>query len=324
MIRDLGLSINSGIVFGPVPSRRLGRSLGVNNIKPKVCTYSCVYCQIGRTLRMSVQRKLFYKPGVIIEAVSERLKAIGDSGEKVDYVTFVPDGEPTLDLNLGKEIEGIKYFGVQVAVISNSSLIWLEDVRNDLLKADYVSLKVDAVTPEVWLRINRPHKSLSLPKILEGITLFSEEFDGVLTTETMLVDGINDSLNEAQKIAEFLARIKPQTAYIAAPTRPPTESWVRSASPKTINEFHTVFKDRGINAELLVSFEGTDFSTTGNIRKDVLSIASVHPLREDALKELIRKANADWSVIDELIKKGDLVVMNYQGKKYYLRNLGVR
>jgi wyosine [tRNA(Phe)-imidazoG37] synthetase (radical SAM superfamily) len=133
------------IAFGPVPSRRLGRSLGINNILPKICTYSCVYCQLGRTLKMQVQRQAFYEPGEIWSAVSDKVEKVRETGEAIDYMAFVPDGEPTLDINLGREIELLKRLSLPVAVITNASLIWRQDVRTDLMAADWVSLKVDAV-----------------------------------------------------------------------------------------------------------------------------------------------------------------------------------
>jgi len=124
------------IAFGPVPSRRLGRSLGVNNIPPKVCTYSCVYCQVGRTIRMQVERRVFYGPEEILQAARDKVERARESGEPIDYLTFVPDGEPTLDVNLGREIELLRSLGIKIAVITNASLIWREDVREALMKAD--------------------------------------------------------------------------------------------------------------------------------------------------------------------------------------------
>lgn len=126
-------------VFGPVPSRRLGRSLGVNNIPFKHCSYSCIYCQLGWTDKLTIERRKFFDRQLIFEEVRRRLEETGE----VDYITFVPDGEPTLDVNLGSEIELLKGLG-RVAVITNSSLLFREDVRADLLKADLVSLKIDA------------------------------------------------------------------------------------------------------------------------------------------------------------------------------------
>ena len=130
------------IAFGPVPSRRLGHSMGINNIPPKICTYSCVYCQVGRTINMQVERKSFYKPEEVVQGVETKIREAKERGEPVDYLTFVPDGEPTLDINLGNEIELLKPLGIKIAVISNASLIWQEQVRDDLRKADWVSLKV--------------------------------------------------------------------------------------------------------------------------------------------------------------------------------------
>ena len=119
------------ITFGPVPSRRLGRSLGINNIPPKICTYSCVYCQLGRTIKMQADRRAFYEPEKVFQDVKNKVEKAKGKGETIDYLTFVPDGEPTLDINLGREIELLRPLGIKVAVISNSSLIWREDVIAD-------------------------------------------------------------------------------------------------------------------------------------------------------------------------------------------------
>ena len=119
------------ITFGPVPSRRLGRSLGINNIPPKICTYSCVYCQLGRTIKMQADRRAFYETEKVFQDVKNKVEKAKGKGETIDYLTFVPDGEPTLDINLGREIELLRPLGIKVAVISNSSLIWREDVIAD-------------------------------------------------------------------------------------------------------------------------------------------------------------------------------------------------
>jgi len=131
------------IAYGPVPSRRLGRSLGINNIPPKVCSYSCVYCQLGNTTDMPVERESFYKAEELAQSVKQKVKQARERDEPIDYLTFVPDGEPTLDRNLGKEIELLKPLNIKIAVITNASLIWRQDIRKDLQKADWVSLKVE-------------------------------------------------------------------------------------------------------------------------------------------------------------------------------------
>jgi wyosine [tRNA(Phe)-imidazoG37] synthetase (radical SAM superfamily) len=181
------MKIDGTLAFGPVPSRRLGRSLGINNIPPKRCTYSCVYCQLGHTVRLQVDREPFYRPERILDQVRDRVESVREKGERVDYITFVPQGEPTLEVNLGREIEALKPLGIKVAVISNGSLVWKEDVREALQNADWVSLKVDTVGEETWRRVNRPHGRLELKAILEGMLSFARDYDGALATETMLV-----------------------------------------------------------------------------------------------------------------------------------------
>lgn len=157
-------------IFGPVPSRRLGKSLGVNNIPYKICTYSCLYCQAGKAIKMQVSRQEFYKPQVLVDEVKAVLSNIQNNDEYTDYITIVPDGEPTLDIHLGELIDRLKTIKIPVAVITNASLIQHPDVQKDLLKADYVSIKVNALTIETWKKINIPHKSLNLNEIASGIS----------------------------------------------------------------------------------------------------------------------------------------------------------
>jgi wyosine [tRNA(Phe)-imidazoG37] synthetase (radical SAM superfamily) len=164
------------LVFGPIPSRRLGRSLGINNIPPKICSYSCIYCQVGVTDSMSIKREGYYSPNDILEEVSSKVKQLQDASEEIDFLTFVPDGEPTLDINLGKEIDLLKPLGIKIAVITNSSLIWDENVRKDLMKADWVSVKIDTVDEKIWHRLNRPYGKLELRKIIHGIKTFASAF----------------------------------------------------------------------------------------------------------------------------------------------------
>jgi len=311
----------TSFVYGPVPSRRLGRSLGINNIPPKICSYSCVYCQLGRTLRMEVEPSSFYKTARLAEQARTKLERAREKGEPVDYVTFVPDGEPTLDADLGEEIEGIKTLGVKVAVITSGSLLWRADVRQNLLKADWVSLKVDAVTKETWHRVNRPHKSLKLEAILQGMRKFAQMFEGEMTTETMLIKDINDDLDEVKRIARFLALLKPSKGYVAVPTRPPAER-VEPAREENINAAYQIFAERlGRQAEYLIGYEGNAFACTGNAQEDLLSITAVHPMREDAVVEFLRSADTDWETVQNLIENHSLVELEYQGKKYYMRKL---
>jgi len=308
------------LVYGPVPSRRLGRSLGVNHLPPKTCSYSCVYCQLGRTDHMICDRRKFYEPTTIAEQVETKLSNITD---EVDYVTFVPDGEPTLDVNIGKEIEAVNSLGAKTAVICNASLIWRKDVRDDLLKADWVSLKVDAVTEDMWRRVDRPHGSLKLESILNGIHRFKEEYTGTLTTETMLVDGFNDE-DEPEHIAEYLHELEPDISYVAIPTRPPAEKWVHPAKEEAVNRAYQVFSRVLDKVEYLIGYEGNEFSSSGDFEEDILSITSVHPMREDGVDDLIHSDDASWSEVDRLIREDKLVELDYQENRFYMRRISSR
>ena len=306
-------------IFGPVPSRRLGQSLGVNNVKAKTCSYACVYCQLGRTKQLQIKRESFYDLDVLVGELSENLESLEQKKEQVDYITFVADGEPTLDLNLGKAINEFKKIGIKTAVISNSSMITDEKVREELKYADWVSLKVDAVTEEIWKKIDRPHGSLNLSEILEGIEIFSKEYMGEFATETMLVKGINDNQEEIEKIADFIKKLNTDHSYIAVPTRPPAEYYVEKAEPEQINMAYQIFKSRGINTEYLIGYEGNKFSSTGDLEKDLLNITAVHPLKEEAAAELVKKTGSDWEDIERLIAEDKIIETEYAGARYYLR-----
>lgn len=307
------------ITFGPIPSRRLGRSLGINNIPPKVCTYSCVYCQIGKTSNVKIHPQVFYSPSQIFNEVQGKVEKSREKGEPIDYLTFVPDGEPTLDINLGKEIKLIKSLGIKIAVISNSSLIDQKQVRENLKEADLVSLKVDSVEEKIWRKVNHPHRSLSLKSILDGILEFSRIFKGKIITETMLIKNINDDSQNIKKVAVFLAKFKPSQSYLSLPIRPPADSWVQSPSEEVVNQSYNLFKEKVNQVECLIGYEGNAFAFTGEVEEDILSITSVHPMREEALKDFLKRAKSDWSIVQEMIEQGKLVESEYKEHKFYIR-----
>jgi len=315
--------VNEGklISFGPVPSRRLGQSLGINNIPPKVCTYSCIYCQLGRTNNQIVQRKSFYQPKEIRNAAYKKIKDAKIRGETIDYLTFVPNGEPTIDIHLGKEIELLKKLDIRIAVITNASLLWIKEVQANLLNADCVFLKIDAVNEKNWKKINRPHPSLNISKVLSGLSEFSRIFQGKLITETMLIKNINDNTKELEKIADFIEELIPKKSYISIPTRPPAEKWAKPADEFIINMAYQVLNERGIDAGFLTGYEGNAFAFTGNVEEDLLSITSVHPMRKDSVNNFLSKSKADWAVIEKLKKENKLLELEYKGNKFYIRKL---
>ncbi len=307
-------------IFGPVPSRRLGKSLGVNNIPHKVCTYSCLYCQVGKADKMQLTRQVFYPPEILLKQVENILQAISDTDEYPDYIAIVPDGEPTLDINLGILIEKLKATDIPVAVITNASLLHLPDVQNELSGADYVSLKVDTVNSFCWKKMHHPVKSLVLSTVLSGIEQFSKNFTGQLVTETMLVKNYNDSDTELNNLVSFIHDIKPSIAYLAIPTRPPAYEGVLQPDAKTIIKAYHIFSDSITQVELLTGYEGNAFSSTGKPEEDILSITAVHPMQEKALEELLHKTDTEFSVVASMVNKGLLNKINYLGNIYYTRN----
>ena len=305
--------------FGPVPSRRLGKSLGINNIPSKVCTYSCLYCQVGRTTAMTLDRRAFYQPEEIFRDVQGRLAKTKETAEPVDYLAFVPDGEPTLDINLGNELTMLKSLGIPVGVITNGSLLWRDDVREALAKADWVSLKIDAVEERIWRRIDRPHKMLELSSMLAGMREFAGTFEGKLVTETMLVQDINESDQCLMEIAEFIRSLQPSAAYLSIPTRPPALKWVRAPDEETVNRAYRIFAEKVKHVEYLIGYEGDAFAFTGDIQKDLLSITAVHPMRREAVDALLSRAGASWAVVERLLAHGELLEMKHDGHLFYLR-----
>jgi wyosine [tRNA(Phe)-imidazoG37] synthetase (radical SAM superfamily) len=311
------------LVFGPVPSRRLGQSLGINNIPPKVCSYSCIYCQLGRTNRLQVKRANFYQPEDIFLEAEKKIKQVKNEGQHLDYISFVPDGEPTLDVNLGKEIDMLKQLGIKIAVISNASMLGMEGVKEDLLKADWLSLKIDAVDQDLWHRVDRPHGSLDMDRILAEILEFARDYAGTLVTETMLVSEYNDGEENLNQIGNFLRTLKPAKAYLLVPTRPPAESNVRQPSAGVlIKACKTIHDAAHVEVECIAGDEGEGFFFTHDVISDLLSILAVHPMKEVVIEKLLQELNLDKTAIDDLVNQGILEECVYDNTKYLLKRYG--
>ena len=310
------------IVFGPVPSRRLGRSLGINNIPPpKRCSYSCIYCQLGGTKILTIERRQFYDTRVLRKALSEKLSEVNE--DDLDYITFVPDGEPTLDRSLSEHVKTIRELSDKpIAILTNSTLISVEDVRRDLMEFDLVSIKLDAVSEEIWRKINRPHSSLNLREILDGVKIFRREFPGKLISETMLIDGVNSERSEIKRIADELSKIDPDKAYIAIPTRPPAENWVKPVDEEKLVESYEIFseslgRDR---VELLIGYEGAGFKIGRDPVRDLLSIATIHPIRLDYAHQILSKSIHDPDeLIERLVNSGEMKLVKYRGRTFLVR-----
>jgi wyosine [tRNA(Phe)-imidazoG37] synthetase (radical SAM superfamily) len=308
------------IAFGPVPSRRLGNSLGINHVPAKHCTFSCVYCQVGRTTHMNLERQEFYPVDQILADVERKVVECAQVEKEIEYLTLVPDGEPTLDLNLGKIIRGLKRFRIPIAIISNASLIDRPDVQEELLPADWVSLKVDSVDETTWRKIDRPHRQLSLPDILDGMLTFQKKYRGELVTESMLAAGLNDSEKNTRQLCDFLLELQPLKSYLSIPTRPPAEPGITPPSPDSLQQIIKICSAQIPFMDLLFETEVGEFISTGDLAEDILSITAVHPLREEALRTMVSMAGGTWSVVEELLTTKRISSIDYRNERYFLRH----
>jgi wyosine [tRNA(Phe)-imidazoG37] synthetase (radical SAM superfamily) len=298
-------------VYGPVPSRRLGRSLGVSPIPPKTCTFSCVYCQLGRTDRLSAGRESFFAKESILKEIIHRT----DLGE-TDFVTFCGDGEPTLCRDLGWLIRRVKSaVTTPVAVITNSSLLYRKDVRQDLEECDLVIASLDAGDERTFRKINRPHGTLDFRSYIQGLMDFTSDFTGKMWVETMLVRDVNDSEQSLERIRQILHRIKPDGVHLLTPTRPPAEPWVRPPEASAISKAREI-----IESPAVFSFaESGDFGRGSfkNARQAIIEISSRHPLRlEQALN--IEEEFSEPGSVASMLEAGDLVQVVYNEQRYLL------
>jgi len=233
-------------VFGPVPSRRLGNSLGVDLLTLKACTFDCVYCQLGRTTeRVPIagngrgERRRFVPPDDVVAEVRQVL----DSGVAVDYVTLSGSGEPTLSLDLGRVIRAIKGFSrVPVAVLTNGSLLGRPDVRADLAEADLVVPSLDAGTQAAFERVNRPPKGMDVRDVARGIRDFSLGFAGQVWLEVLAVAGLNDTPDEARAIVGLLEGARIDKVQLNTVVRAPAEAWAEPAGEERLRELALVLE----------------------------------------------------------------------------------
>lgn len=310
------------ITFGPVPSRRLGRSLGVNNLgRDKTCSYSCVYCQLGGTRGRRLRRRAFEAPGAVVAAVAERVAECSRTGQGIDHITFVPEGEPTLDGNLGATIRGLRPLGIPIAVITNGSLLWRPDVRADLAAADVVSVKVDVRRHASWRRLNRPPHSLDIASVLWGTLDFARDYRGELLTETMLVEGYNDDEAAIEGVTDFLAKVQPHRAYLAVPTRPPANRLVRPPPERAVFNAYAIMTRQVRSVELLIGEEDGPFGHGDDPERDLLGILAIHPMKESAVRVYLEEIDAPWDVVDHLLESGRLVRIEYQDIPFLVRRI---
>ncbi len=243
-------SVKSKYIFGPVPSRRLGRSLGVDLVPYKTCTFDCIYCDLGRTSHKTVSRQLHVSP----EEMGRELElSLSILEKKPDYITLSGSGEPTLNQNIGEIIHTIKDLtSIPVAVLTNGSLLSIEEVRNELLEADLVLPSLDAVTPFIFEAINRPHPSLRVGDIISGLVQLRKKFRQQIWLEILFCRGINDDKEEIGKLKEAVERIQPDRVQLNTAARPPAEDF---AFPLTLTQLEEIRNKFGDKAEVVSDFD---------------------------------------------------------------------
>ena len=271
-------------IFGPIPSRRLGQSLGIDPVPSKTCNWNCVYCQLGRSKPMVNKRAEYIPREIILTQIQETLTShIMDS---VNWITFVGSGEPTLHSGLGWLIaETKKLTKIPVAVITNGSLLYQPEVRLELMLADAVLPSLDAGDPETYKKINRPFGELTYKRLVDGLIAFRQEYTGHLWVEIMLVAGVNDTLPALKLMAEKLQLIQPNQVHITLPVRPPAEPWVHPPDDDGVLRAKAVL---GEIAKIARPFDGKlEISGHKNLTDAIVGIITRHPMREDQLVEVL-------------------------------------
>ncbi len=256
-------------VFGPVPSRRLGLSLGIDLLTPKICTMDCIYCELGPTTDRRIERGRFVDLGELLDELRARLA----EGPDVDYVTFSGSGEPTLSLDLGAAIDGVRAVtDAKIAVLTNGSLMTDPDVRKALMKTDVVIPSVDAVSREAFQRINRPAPGLDPEAIVEGIATFTAEFDGEVWLETVIVKGMNDDPQEVARLTAAADLISPAKIHVNTVVRPPAVAGTEAVDDDRLQK---IARALGPHAEVIAS---------PNVRSHVFAADSVEVIVDMAAR----------------------------------------
>jgi len=298
-------------IFGPVPSRRLGRSLGVDLVPFKTCSYDCIYCQLARTTCKTIERKEWVSLDAIISELQSRLQS------KPDYITLSGSGEPTLYARTSELIARIKEITqVPVAVLSNGSLFWRPEVRQSVSAADVVIPSLDAGSEELFQKINRPHSEITFAKMLQGLIELRQEYRGQYWLEVFFLNGLNTALPEIQRIAECVQRINPHRVQLNTVTRPPTEDFALAVSPEKLQE---IAEKIAPNAEIIADYRHIDtenqFTTT---REDIVNMLRRRPCSAQEIADVFGlHQNEVLKHLEKLTRSGKIVPERRADKTYY-------
>jgi len=300
-------------IFGPVPSRRLGFSLGVDVVPFKTCSLDCIYCQLGRTTNKTIQRKEHVASGSVLREIEEVLR----QGKRIDYVTFSGSGEPTLNSGIGKMISRIKKLtSIPVAILTNGTLLYQARIREDLMGADLVIPSLDAVTQGIFETVNRPHPSLKIEEVITGIDTFSQDFGGKVWLEIVLVKGINDSLEEIERVARITGKMNLERIQLNTVVRPPAEEFAGPLSREDLENVKTVL---GEKCEIIAEFKRpTQRAQEVDVEKKILSMVKRRPLRlVDISRSLGLHRNEIIKYLEALEKKHEIRTKVHNNQVYY-------
>jgi wyosine [tRNA(Phe)-imidazoG37] synthetase (radical SAM superfamily) len=301
-------------LYGPVPSRRLGRSLGIDLVPRKICTYDCIYCQIGNTTEKTLVRREYVPVRDILEEVKRFLK---EETSSIDYLSLSGSGEPTLHSQIRLVIEGIKAItSIPVAVITNGSLLYEEEVRQDLLLADIVLPSLDAVSSEVFMKINRPCPEFFIEKVIEGLIEFRKIYKGQIWLEILFCKGVNDSKEELLKMKKVVDCIQPDRIHLNTVVRPPSEKWVAPLNQKEIEKIRDFF---GEKAEIISEFDRHPSSVLErDIKEEILEILKRRPLSpSDLSKGMGIPQNELDKYVEPLTQEGKIKTRIFGDSIYY-------
>jgi len=301
-------------VFGPVPSRRLGRSLGVDLIPRKVCTLDCVYCQVGRTTTKTVERVAYVPPDEVLAEIEAKLK----SPPLPDVITLAGSGEPTLNAQLGEIIAGIKRMSdVPVVVLTNGTLFWDPAVRAACAQADLVLPSLDAGDEPTFQAINRPAPGLSLERVVQGLEAFRAEFSGEIHLEVFLIEGVNADEAQIEKIRALTERIRPDRIQLNTAVRPTADEGVNALTEERLNALCALL---GPKAEVIADFRKVHEQPAFAVKADeVLAMIRRRPVTlDDTAAGLGVHVNEASKYVEELLSKG-LIREERRGDKRYFR-----
>jgi wyosine [tRNA(Phe)-imidazoG37] synthetase (radical SAM superfamily) len=303
-------------VFGPVPSRRLGQSLGVDPIPLKTCNWNCVYCQLGRTMPVTHDLlEYFPREEILVEI---RYALASHKPGDIDWITFVGSGEPTLHRGLGWLIRQVKNMTpLPVAVITNGSLLYLPEVRLGLAKADTVMPSIDAGNAQLYRQLNRPHPEATFERLVDGLVTFRQLYQGKLWVEVMLVQGLNDTEDALRDIKEILEQVQPDEVHLNLPTRPPAETWVKPPDDEGLMRALAIL---GEVAHVVHPIEGRfDLSGCDSVETAVIEIITRHPMRQEELERTLAAWAPDQAgaILASLAANEQVQIIERLGTKFW-------